>query len=157
MDHNKYDDGFTLVELLITLLIISLLIFIPVLSIDKVIDTVQVDLFFRELSSNITLMQNHSILTGERTTVEFYPGEKIIKFRVYDESKSLEHPLNNEMFLKEGLYELLGNRYERVTFHGTTGNITIYNHGWRFNFITSQGAYELVFQLGSGRFDIRKK
>lgn len=157
MNYNKNEAGFTLIELMITLFMTSLLIFIPVLSIDKMVEKTQVDLFFRELHSNITLMQNHAMLTGERATVEFYPRDKIIKFRTYNDTQDSSHLLNSEMLLEEGMYDLLGHEHERVTFHGQSGNISVYKNKWRFNFKTSQGPYELVFQLGSGRFDIRKK
>lgn len=154
---DRKEAGFTLIETLITLLLTSLLIFMPILSIDKITESIQIDLFFRELSSTITMMQNHAILTGDRTTVEFIPGNNLIKFKVYNADYNSNHPLNSEIYLEEGLYEIYGNGYNRVTFHGYTGNIAVFDQKWTTNFNTSKGLYRVVFQLGSGRFDIRKK
>lgn len=154
---NKQEDGFTLVETLITLFITSLFFLMPILAFDQVMENMQINLFFRELSSNITLMQNHAILSGKKTMVEFVPQANVIRFKEHDVDGSSDHPINREIHLQEGIYELQSSNYRQVIFHGETGNIAVSNHKWRTVFTTSNGSYELVFQLGSGRFDIRKK
>lgn len=154
---NKNEEGFTLIETLITLFITSVFFLMPILAFDQVIENMKVALFFRELSSNITLMQNHAILSGKKTVIEFVPQENIIRFKEYDVDESANHPINRELYLEEGIYELQSPSYRQIIFHGETGNIAVSNHRWRTAFITGNGSYELVFQLGSGRFDIRKR
>lgn len=150
--------GFTLLETLLTLMIASILILLPLLSIDRVIESVQIDLFFRELTSNLTLMQNHAILVGDRTVANFSPSENQIKFRVQDADRFSRHVLDSELYLEKGLYELHGKDYHTVEFLLDTGNVSIKkNDKWTTTFDTSKGQYQLVFQLGSGRFDVKKK
>lgn len=149
------DAGFTLIETLITLLVISLLLLMPTLSFEKITKSMQTDLFFRELSSNITLMQNHAILTGHKTVVEFVPQENLIRFKEDKSSLGSTHPIYREMYLQEEVYEFYGNDYGQVAFNGWTGNITSKN-GWTTYIQTSEGLYKIVFWLGSGRFEIQK-
>lgn len=156
MELRKNEAGFTLVESLITLFISSLLIILPVLSIDQLIDTIEIDMFFRELSSNISLMQNHAILSGENTIVEFIPRENKIKFKIYDGSYDSNHPLNHEITLSDSICSFYGNDHQTIYFQSDTGNISVAFNRWRVKFKTKNGLYELVFKLGSGRFDIRK-
>lgn len=144
-------EGFTLLESVLILLITVSLILIPALSIDKMVETVQVDLFFRELSSNITLMQNHSILNGEKTEVRFRPyksGHRI-EFLVNSDSTS---PLNKTIYLDESLYYFSMNNGREIIF-GQTGNISTAGN---VSFTTSKGEYKLTYLLGSGRFAIDK-
>lgn len=144
--------GFTLIESVLILMVTAVLILIPTLSIHKMIESVQVDLFFRELSSNITLMQNHSILNDENTTVEFYPAVNghYINFRV---RLNPTHPLNKEMDFDDDLYQLVGQRYSQFSFARQTGNIS---HSDTRKFQTPKGLYELTYWLGSGRFAFNK-
>lgn len=152
---NREESGFTLMETLLTLFVASLLIFMPVLSIEKITERIQIDLFFRELTSNITLMQNQAILTGRKLVVEFVPKENLIRFTEDKMSVESVHLTYKEMPLKKDLYEFYGNDYGEVVFNGHTGNITSKN-GWTTYIMTSQGLYKLVFWLGSGRFEIQK-
>lgn len=148
--------GFTLIETLITVLVISLLMLTPVLSIKNITESIQVDLFFRELTSNITMMQNHAILTGEQMIIEFLPQNHLIRFNSKAGSSSgSTHPLYREMHLEKGVYEFFGEGYGQVSFYGHTGNISS-RSGWTKLIHTSKGLYNLVFWLGSGRFEIQK-
>lgn len=151
------ESGFTLVETLITLVILSFLIFLPLLSIDQAIHSVKADLFFRELSSNITMMQNHAILNGENTVVKFVPRDHTIQFEVYTKDYQTTHPLNREMTLKGEDYEFFGKKYLSFYFAANTGSITVTDHHWRVRFKMKEELYELVFKLGSGRFEIKKR
>lgn len=154
MEKNR-EAGYTLIETLLTLFVASLLIFLPVLSIDKITESIQIDLFFRELTSNITLMQNHAILTGDKMEVEFIPKENLIRFKEDKRNVDSTNLTYKEMHLQEGLYEFWGTDYGQVAFTGHTGNITSKN-GWTTYIMTSQGLYKIVFWLGSGRFEIQK-
>ncbi|MDN6196301.1 MAG: type II secretion system GspH family protein [Atopostipes suicloacalis] len=151
------EDGFTLVETLISLLIVSFLILLPVLSIKDTLQSIEVDLFFRELTSNITLMQNHAILMGESTSIDFVPSKKLIRFSVHDGKNTESSPLNREMNLDDSICRYYGNASQKVYFKANTGNISVVYNRWKIKFKTVNNLYELVFRLGSGRFEIRKK
>lgn len=156
MKKGQEEDGFTLVETLIVLLIAGFLTFLPVLSIQQTIERTAVDLFFRELSSHITLMQNHAILAGEMTAVEFAPGANVIRFKVINANNNSHQTLNREISLADAPCQFSGTGYQTVYFKKDTGNIVMMNNRWRIRFETELGIYEIVFKLGSGRFDIRK-
>lgn len=146
----KNESGFTLIETLLVLLVTSLLILLPTLSIDKMVESLEIDLFFREMTSNITLMQNHAILAGKKTSVEFYPIEnnELIRFKVAN-----NHPLNRTLYLYSPYYWFNGSEPRTFDFKSDTGNISASNT-IRFN--TTQGMYKLTYLMGSGRFDIKK-
>lgn len=146
------EEGFTLVETVLMLMVTAILLFIPVLSIDKMLETVQVDLFFRELSADITLMQNHSILNGYDTNVRFRPYESghRIEFIVRNDTSS---SLNKIVYLDENLYYFSGKSGTDFSFYKDTGRIT--QTGSR-RFTTVKGRYDLTYWLGSGRFAINK-
>lgn len=152
---NEKEAGFTLIETLVTLFVASLLILMPFISIEKVTESVQIDLFFRELASNITLMQNHAILAGEKMIIEFIPQNNMIRFKNKAAVNDTAHPLYREMYLQEGIYEFIDESYGQVSFYEYTGNISS-RGGWTTYFKTSKGLYKLVFWLGSGRFEIQK-
>lgn len=154
MDKQK-EAGFTLIETLVTIIVVSLLLLLPVLSIKNITEDIQVNLFFRELTSNITMMQNHAILTGEQMKVEFIPRENLICFNSKAGGNDSAHPLYREMHLQEGLYEFVGDEYAQVFFYEYTGTISTRN-GWTKLIDTPKGRYKVVFWLGSGRFEIQK-
>lgn len=151
----EQEEGFTLVETLITLFITSFLILLPSLSIGQMASSIETDLFFRELSSQITLIQNHAILANETTRVEFSPTRNCIRFKV-NNGYGAVHPLDDEISLEGSPCKFSTEKFQAVEFKKTTGNIAILTDSWRIKFATDKGLYELVFKLGSGRFDIRK-
>lgn len=147
------ENGFTLMETLLVLIIISSLLLFPVLSIQHVTETIQIDLFFRELTSKITKMQAYAILHDQTTDVEFYPQNNVIRFRIVDVNAQ-NNSLQDTWELDNPYYHLSGTSIKEFAFKKGTGNITksdrIYIH-------TTQGEYELVYLMGSGRFEIRKR
>lgn len=144
-------DGFTLLETVLILLITAALILLPVLSIDKMMESVQVDLFFRELTSNITLMQNHALLNGERTEIKFRPYKSghQINFLVNLDASS---PLNQTIYLDERFYQIDMKKGYEIKF-GSNGNL---KQGGHVKFETVEGTYLLKYLQGSGRFGIEE-
>ena len=145
------EDGFTLVETLIVLLVSSVLILMPTLSIGQLMEEMEINFFFRELTSNLTLMQNQSIMGGHGTKVSFY-GTKQKDHILFVVNSG--HPLNREMVLDRPYYRLAENKPIEFRFKGGTGNITSSN---TVKFSSTQGQYKLTYLLGSGRFDIKKE
>lgn len=155
---NKKEKGFTLIDSLVTLFILSLLTIIPIFSIEKITESIQTDLFFRELTSSITLMQNHALLADERTEVQFYPEQAMIRFKVYNGTSSYEqHPLDHTLYLDSAITTFKDKKQKNVTFRSGSGNISIREEdGWTIYFNSLKGEYALVFQIGSGRFEVRQ-
>src|SRR5690625_2782626 len=93
------EDGFTLLESLVVLMIASLFLLIPILSLQQATERVQIELFFRDLTSQITLMQNHAMLAGQPTKITFIPARDTISFRVMDlENIEVDdHPINRDI------------------------------------------------------------
>ena len=150
----KLDEkGFTLLETILVLMITSSLLLFPVLLIENVTESVQIDLFFRELTSKITNMQSYAILHDQTTDIQFNPEENTIKFRIVD--ANVQNDILNETWeLDDTYYCLKGKTTKTFGFKRGTGNITKSN---RISFHTTQGEYELIYLMGSGRFEIREK
>lgn len=148
----KQEAGFTLVETVLMLLVISLITVIPVLSVDKMIESAEIELFFQELSSNITLMQNHAILNNEATKVHFIQqnDREFIDFQVVQKTN---HPLNKRMLVDSPYYHFRGKGSKDFYFSKGTGNIS---GSSSFSFWTTKGDYRFTYWLGSGRFEIKK-
>lgn len=148
------EDGYTLIETLLVLFIVGCTFAIPVLAIDKMIVETKVDLFFRELTSNITMMQNHSVLNGERTSVRFFNdtnnGNEFVDFNVVLKP---DHHLNKRQNLDLDYYHYRNKASKVIYFKGYSGHIS---ESSNVHFRTSTADYTLTFWLGSGRFEIRK-
>lgn len=148
----KDESGFTLIETTIMLLVISFMMLIPIISVDKMTEKVQIDSFFRELSSNITMMQTHTVLNGETTEVKFIKstGINYIDFKVFGQPN---HPLNRRMIVDSPYYAFESLKIQEFHFKRETGNISASDI---VRFKTTDGDYNLVYWLGSGRFEIRR-
>lgn len=147
----KNDAGFTLIETLIVLLVSSLLLLMPTLTLSQAIENVNVELFFRELTANLTLTQNQAIMGGDPTRAVFYGAKE--KDRIVFELNA-SNLLNSEMILDRPFYHLVERGVETFRFKGGTGNVSASS---TIKFSTTQGDYHLTYLLGSGRFDIKKQ
>lgn len=144
----KNEDGFTLLESVVVLFLVSILVGFPILSVQNAKESIRVQLFIEELSTGITLLQNHAIINGEPTSFEIKPDSNAVNFRVYGvASHSLDHTLS----LPEEVNFFGGSK--RIIFKAYSGNVGEYG-SFRLN--TASGQYNFVFQMGSGRFDVRK-
>ena len=150
MNELNNEEGFTLIETLIVLLVSSILLLVPILSMGQLMQEMEVNFFFRELTSNLTLMQNQSIMGGHGTKVSFY-GTKQKDHILFVVNSG--HPLNREMVLDRPYYRLAENKPIEFRFKEGTGNITSSN---TVIFSSTKGSYRLTYLLGSGRFDIKK-
>ena len=151
---SKSDGGFTLVETLLVLFIISCTFLIPVLAIDKMIEQTTVDLFLREMTGNLTMMQNHAILNGEGTMVQFSNdkdnGTEFIDFTIRQQPN---HRLNKRQVLNTDYYSLRNNEPKVIYFKSHSGNIS---ESGNVRFRSVNGDYRLIFWLGSGRFEVTR-
>lgn len=144
----KSEEGFTLIESIIVLFVIGIFFSFPILSFREAEKDIELDLFFEELSSSITLIQNHAILNGQTTYVEANPDLNTFLFRVRGEDT---HSINHQLDITDTVM-LIGTvrQYEFQRQSGNQGNLN------RLRMDTHKGRFELVFQMGSGRFEIRK-
>lgn len=105
-------------------------------------------LFFEEVRSSITLMQNHAVLNDQWTEVEIRPQARELVFRVIGDQN---HSLNHSISLPEDIKILGGSKlYRFLSGSGNQGNLN------KTKFEVNDDIYELSFKLGSGRFEISK-
>ena len=146
------EEGFTLIETLIVLFIISLTLIIPVLSINEMIENMRIELFFRELTTDITLMQNHTILTGEATNITYSSttGDSRIRFHVISQPN---HPIERTTIIDPKIGRF--NTQMRITIkhNSRTGNSSQFG---TIAFFMKTGRYDLKYYIGSARFEIEK-
>lgn len=147
------EDGFTLIETVLTVFIISLTLLIPALSIDEMIENTQIEMFFRELTADITLMQNHTILTGEGTNIDFRRSNGVDRIR-YSVRLQPDHPLNKTVVIDPEIGGFRNAVPTLIEYNVSSGNIS--NFG-TIDFVMSNGTYRLTFWLGSARFEIEKR
>ena len=138
--------GFTLLETLITLGVLSLVLLLfvyqPRKDWQREISTRQ---FFDELSHALHYAQEVAIVSGYAVHVRFRATENVIQI-IYPpevtDSKMIILPENLDL---RSNWQFYYDRHGRVN---TFGRVTILESG-------TNKRYEVVFQLGSGKFDIR--
>ena len=146
------EEGFTLIETLIVLFIISLTLLIPVLSINEMIENMKIELFFRELTTDITSMQNHTILTGEPTNITFSSttGEDRIRFNVVAQTS---HPIERTTMIDPEIGRFRTRMRTIIEYNTQSGNS---NQFGTITFFMKNGRYDLKYYIGSARFEIEK-
>lgn len=142
----KKDDGFTLMETLLVLSILSLLISFPIVQFSSMREESEHQLFFDSLRSSITLIQTHAVINNEWTVMEVRPVNNKIYFRV---PAHINHPASHTLSLPDGItIQGTSRDYDFKSGTGNQGNL----HPVIFQ--TRKGKVELKFQMGSGRFVI---
>lgn len=142
------EEGFTLIELSIVLFIFSLVSLFSITSIQRTQRNLELNLFLEEISSSLTLVQTHAILNEETTFVEILPTSREFRFRVRGNHN---HEISHTVFLPETV-SLYGGARD-FDFKRGSGNVTKFS---TIRLKTHKGDYGIVFQIGSGRFDIKK-
>ncbi|MCC5889655.1 MAG: hypothetical protein JJU01_03730 [Alkalibacterium sp.] len=139
--------GVTFIESIMVLSIVSFIIGLPAVQLNHIRKQSETQLFFDSLSASITLIQNYAVLNNEWTSMEYRPSRGTIHFRVVGNSS---HPINHVLTVPEHMKILsTANEIRYVRRSGTISN----PHTLAFQ--TINGKVECVFQIGSGRFDIR--
>lgn len=145
----KKENGFSLVETLLVLSLVSFILSIPILHFNRMKIESETQLFFESLESSITLIQSHAILNNEWTVIEVSPSSKQINFRVAGDR---EHPINHRLYLPETMSLASGSVV--YNFYSETGNQTQLK---KLRFYTAKGEVEFGFLFGSGRFSYEYK
>ncbi|EXJ22776.1 hypothetical protein ADIAL_1798 [Alkalibacterium sp. AK22] len=144
----KQEDGMTMIESLLVLSLVSVIISMPVAHFKRLSKRTETELFIEAMSASLTLVQNYAVLNDEWTVVEFKPSHKEVSFRVVGRRG---HPIEHTLVLPDHL-QMLNNGME-FRFSRKSGNIGTYGP---VRFRTPEGMIEFAFQMGSGRFEIRK-
>lgn len=144
----KKNDGFTLIEVVLVLSIVSLLATFPVMHFAQLKKETETQLFFEALRSGITLIQTEAVINDHWTNMEVRPTNRLIRFRVTGKENS-DHPANHILYLPESI-SLYGTSKE-YQFSRSSGNLGNINE---LNFNTIHGRVTVSFQMGSGRFVI---
>lgn len=145
----KNDDGFTLIEVLLVLSLVSLLATFPVMHFAQLKKETETQLFFESLRSGITLIQTEAVVNDHWTIMEVRPGNRLIRFRVITEENAV-HPADQTLYLPDSL-SLIGTTKD-YSFSKSSGNLGNINE---LSFSTIHGRASVSFQMGSGRFVIK--
>jgi len=145
----KKDDGFTLIEVLLVLSLVSLLATFPVMHFVQLKKETETQLFFEALRSGITLIQTEAVVNDHWTIMEVRPGNRLIRFRVITEENAV-HPADQTLYLPDSL-SLIGTTKD-YSFSKSSGNLGNINE---LSFSTIHGRVSVSFQMGSGRFVIK--
>ena len=137
--------GFTLLESMLVLSILSVFIFLPILSIRSITETLQVTHFFAQLEKNLLVCQQTAIVSNRSTYLAQASGQRqVLNFRL-SPGEWLE-PLP----VPESL--TVGNLSGKITFTGGTGNADA-SRKILFTWPKQQQQITYKFLFGKGRFE----
>lgn len=142
----KKSEGFTLIETVLVLSIVSIILSMPIVYFNKLKVESETQLFFETLGASITLAQSYAILNQDWTVMEVRPDSRDISFRVVGDRN---HPIAHRLSLPESLSMPGGSREFR--FSSSTGN---QSDIVQVPFDTVNGRVNLRFKFGKGRFTI---
>lgn len=144
----KQEEGITIIESLLVLSLVSVFISLPVIQFSRLSQKAETEVFIEAFNSSLTLAQNYAVLNDEWTAVDLKPAHGEITFRVVGKRN---HPIEHTLKLPEHI-QLLNSGTE-FRFSRKSGNMGSYGP---VRFRTPEGVVEFAFQMGSGRFEIRK-
>ena len=141
------EQGFTLIEALITLFLISLLTSLPYYHSKQSAISIEEDMFFSSVEAEMNKMQLYAITSGLRTQVIF--TSQAVFFNVPGDS---EHPYTSRLDYPETVSKIRNDTFLFNFLHYTGrtnkfGNIT---------FNLSKGELSIVFQISNGRYRIQR-
>lgn len=143
VDHlKKTNQGFTLLETVLVLIVSSIVLLMPTLIAKSVIEEVKRNLFFEEFQSKLTSMQTVALLSNERAKITVLKAGKI----KYEMEGQPAHRLNKALFLPEKLTTPTDKVFY---FNSGTGNVSSFS---TIYFNSSKKQYQFKFQIGSGRY-----
>jgi|SRR5690625_1960997 len=136
------ENGFTLIEMLFILLILSLLMVIAVPNLFSLLKKLETNNFFHMLDADIFYIQNEAMDTQNNVRIIFREDAYVIRNLYSDEDIIRYYPDNLS-------YDLVNNRI-MFNKNGTILGPT------RYRFFDKNNTYEIVFPLGKGRHYIEK-
>lgn len=140
------DSGFTLLEMIIVLMMISILMSFPVLLAPIQPKSLIVESYIHDIGTEVLRAQNEALLYDKYIVLEVKTGQNLIIFKGEQENKIYRAPdelrLSYNKFRSNGSWQIKKG----------TGSISNIN---RISFLTDWGRYELYFSLVGGRYEIR--
>ncbi|GIN85494.1 competence protein ComGD [Heyndrickxia sporothermodurans] len=140
----KNNNGFTLVEMLVVLLIFSLLLLFGGYSVNALRGTLERDVFFNQLEADLYYVQNYAINRHESVFVQFYPFyDRYTVTSINTKEVLLNRQLPSTIDMMEGSFTSY-----IITPDGNT------NKFGTIKFKRNQTEIRLIFNIGRGRFRI---
>lgn len=147
---NKHNhNGFTLVESLLVLLVVTLFLGLPMLQIRRWKERLEYQAFIDEFEQRLVQTQQSAIVFRRQTRVQTEKNTLTIDFALYQvDGRFVVEKLN----IPKGV-TIQRNVY--MSFIGKTGNVE-QNHTFRFQTPFHNKYLDYVYQIGSGRFVIKE-
>ncbi|MBO9129667.1 competence type IV pilus minor pilin ComGD [Bacillus sp. 165] len=143
MIYIRSEDGFTLLEMLLVLFVVSLLSGLAYVNLIPLYEGKKAEQFFEQLNEDILFMQELAMSTSERTNLQWFPqSHRYIIQQTYEEG-----PLLSRYYDKKIRVDL--HTFPSIMTYSGKGNI---NRGGTIYVYYKQKTYKIVFQLGKGRF-----
>lgn len=137
--------AFTLVELLVSLSILLILLWLVPPAIVDFGETYQERVFMKQFENDLKLVQASAQATGNNSSVEIYSSsEKYYR---------LNCPGNENLnVVREIPKSISTTNIPFIQFKGETGNLTTFNKYPQITFNGKKYSYQFRFQLGGGRY-----
>ena len=137
--------AFTLVELLVSLGILFVLLWLVPPAIVDFGETYQEKVFIKQFENDLKLVQASAQATGKNSTVEInYPRENYYRL-----SCPGNESLNAEREIPKSISTT---NIPLIQFKGETGNLTTFNKVSQVTFNGKKYSYHFTFQLCGGRY-----
>lgn len=141
----KKQQGFTLLEALLTLFVVCALVLLPIVNFQRSTARLEATNFINKLQSELYYLQNYAMLKGSPTQFIIYPSMRRVRCVTAEARYDIEFP---------PAIERIGHAVKHYKFEPHTGNLGNFD---RFEVKTTEDRYYFKFQLGSGRFNVEKQ
>lgn len=138
--------GFTLIETLVVLLVMSFCMALLTLSPSRqMIEKIESRIFFNQVLSGLNLAQEISVLQETQVYVRFWQDSPVVQFQIVGHPTPSQEVLIPDFWHIEKSLQFTHFPDGRTNQFGTV--VFVHQDGHRA---------EIVFQLGSGKFEIRQ-
>lgn len=152
VDHSKCnmawvsdDSGFTLLEMIIVLFVVSMILMIPTIQMKQSPEKVETELYVQRLASEILRAHNQCVLFNRLFTIDTPSNGRYLAIGLDGRKKYIRAPAHVTITTDRG--------HSRKIFDRGSGHVTNIRP---INIRTSGATYSLRIQLGSGRYTIVK-
>ena len=137
--------AFTLVELLVSLSILIVLLWLVPPAVVDFGETYQERVFIKKFENDLKLVQANAQATGNSSTVEINTPSK----NYY----RLSCPGNESLYADREIPKSISTtNIPLIRFKGETGNLTTFGEYPKIKFNGKKYSYQFTFQLGGGRY-----